>query len=88
MSALRCIETDLPSSDFLAQLYMVAKASQEESGQNAGEGVEIVRNEPFDDKSEVNRHNMPPGQYTYVTQNRHSCTINLSVCHILTILYA
>lgn len=49
---------------YLAQLYMVAKASQEESGQQAGEGIEIVRNEPFSEKSELNKHNMPPGQYT------------------------
>lgn len=45
---------------------MVAKASQQESGQEAGEGIEIVRNEPFDEKSDVNKYNMPPGQYTYV----------------------
>ena len=44
----------------------MAKASQEETGQKAGEGVEIVRNEPFDEKSEINRYNMPPGQYTCV----------------------
>lgn len=45
---------------------MVAKASQEESGQEVGEGIEIVRNEPFDDKSKLNKYKMPPGQYTYV----------------------
>lgn len=43
---------------------MVAKASQEEAGEVAGEGVEIVRNEPYDEKSPLNRHNMPAGQYT------------------------
>lgn len=45
---------------------MVAKASQEESGKQAGEGIEIVKNEPFRADSEVNKYNMPPGQYTYV----------------------
>lgn len=49
---------------YLAQLYMVAKASQEESGLQAGEGVEIVRNEPFDERSPINKFRMPPGQYT------------------------
>lgn len=43
---------------------MVAKASQEESGQEVGEGVEIIRNEPYDEKSEINKYKMPPGQYT------------------------
>lgn len=43
---------------------MVAKASQEESGLEAGEGVEIVRNEPYDEKSPLNKYNMPSGQYT------------------------
>lgn len=53
-------------TDYIAQLYMVAKASQEESGQQVGEGVEIIRNEPFDATSPINEYNMPPGQYTYV----------------------
>lgn len=44
---------------------MVAKASQEESGQQAGEGIEIIANEPFDENSPCNKYNMPPGQYTY-----------------------
>ena len=61
-----------PLLDFIAQLYMVAKASQEESGQTAGEGVEIVCNEPFDENSPVNKHKMPPGQYTYVSQSLSS----------------
>ncbi len=43
---------------------MVAKASQEETGKQAGEGIEIVKNEPYDEKSECNKYNMPPGQYT------------------------
>lgn len=50
--------------DHIAHLYMVAKASQEESGKNAGEGVEIVRNEPYGETSAINKHNMPAGQYT------------------------
>lgn len=51
---------------------MVAKASQDESGQEAGEGVEIVRNEPFNAQSATNRYNMPPGQYTYVLSSKFS----------------
>lgn len=43
---------------------MVAKASQEESGKQAGEGIEIVINEPFDENSPINKYKMPPGQYT------------------------
>mmetsp|Transcript_6335 Transcript_6335/g.11436 ORF Transcript_6335/g.11436 Transcript_6335/m.11436 type:complete len:280 (+) Transcript_6335:505-1344(+) len=42
----------------LAQLYMVSKASREETG--GGEGVEIVKNQPYID----NPHKLPPGQYT------------------------
>lgn len=30
----------------------------------AGEGIEIVKNEPFDQNSPLNKFNMPPGQYT------------------------
>lgn len=48
----------------LAQLYMVAKSSQEETGNEAGEGIEIVRNEAFTLDSPVNERSMPPGQYT------------------------
>lgn len=60
---------------YLAQLYMVARASQEESGVEVGEGVEIVRNEPFDEKSPINKYNMPPGQYTYVVSFApHPCS--------------
>jgi len=44
----------------VGQLYMVAKASQEETGQTAGEGIEIVKNEPYVE----NEHGMGPGQYT------------------------
>lgn len=39
---------------------MVAKASAEETGKKAGEGIEIVKNEPY----EENNEGMPPGQYT------------------------
>ncbi len=48
----------------LAQLYMVAKASQEETGKQAGEGVEIVRNEPYTADSPLNKYKMAAGQYT------------------------
>jgi len=44
----------------IAQLYMVAKASAQETGKEAGEGVEIVKNEPYVE----NEHGLPPGQYT------------------------
>jgi hypothetical protein len=50
--------------DFLAQLYMVAKSSQEETGKEAGEGVEIVKNIPYSVDDPVNRHSMEKGQYT------------------------
>lgn len=53
-----------PAADYLAQLYMVAKASREETGKQAGEGIEILKNEPFDAKSPCNKYKMPPGQYT------------------------
>mmetsp|Transcript_7843 Transcript_7843/g.15791 ORF Transcript_7843/g.15791 Transcript_7843/m.15791 type:complete len:286 (-) Transcript_7843:448-1305(-) len=44
----------------IAQLYMVAKSSQLDTGKDPGEGIEIVRNEPYTE----NEHGMPPGQYT------------------------
>ncbi|GAB0489715.1 hypothetical protein MMPV_000940 [Pyropia vietnamensis] len=37
-----------PEEYHLAQLYMVAKSSQEETGQEVGEGIEIVKNEPYE----------------------------------------
>lgn len=43
---------------------MVAKSSQEETGVEAGEGIEIRRNEPFTIDSPVNKRKMPSGQYT------------------------
>ena len=43
---------------------MVAKSSQEETGKQVGEGVEIIRNEPFTKDSPLNVRNMEPGQYT------------------------
>lgn len=43
----------------IAQLYMTAKASERESGKN-GEGVEILKNEPYVDEKTGQR-----GQYTH-----------------------
>ncbi|KAJ1963334.1 hypothetical protein IWQ62_003248, partial [Dispira parvispora] len=40
----------------VAQLYAVAQASKNETG--GGEGVEVVKNEPYDNE-------MGKGQYTY-----------------------
>jgi hypothetical protein len=45
---------------------MVAKSSQEETGREAGEGVEIVKNQPYEVNDPINKHNMPKGQYTCV----------------------
>jgi hypothetical protein len=42
----------------IANIYMIAAASREESGQTQGEGVEIRQNEPFQNETES-------GQYTY-----------------------
>jgi hypothetical protein len=50
---------------FTGQLYMTAKSSQEETGKNAGEGIEIVKNTPYAADDPVNEHGMPPGQYTH-----------------------
>eukprot|EP00188_Purpureofilum_apyrenoidigerum_P006291 Plantae.Rhodophyta-Purpureofilum_apyrenoidigerum.ctg950.p1 GENE.Plantae.Rhodophyta-Purpureofilum_apyrenoidigerum.ctg950~~Plantae.Rhodophyta-Purpureofilum_apyrenoidigerum.ctg950.p1 ORF type:complete len:261 (-),score=59.51 Plantae.Rhodophyta-Purpureofilum_apyrenoidigerum.ctg950:353-1135(-) len=44
----------------IGQLYMVAKASQEETGNASGEGIEIAKNEPYTQ----NEHGLPPGQFT------------------------
>lgn len=43
---------------------MVARSSQEETGQEAGEGVEIVKNHPYEISDPVNKYKMPKGQYT------------------------
>ena len=43
---------------------MVAKSSQEETGKEVGEGVEIVKNEPYAEDSPINYRKMPKGQYT------------------------
>lgn len=43
---------------------MVAKSSQEESGKEAGEGVEILKNEPYEVNDPINKYKMPKGQYT------------------------
>lgn len=50
---------------FTGQLYMTAKSSQEETGKNAGEGIEIVENRPYDVDDPINEHRMPAGQYTH-----------------------
>lgn len=42
---------------FLAQLYATAMASKEQTG--GGEGVEVVKNEPYE------KENGEKGQYTY-----------------------
>jgi len=46
---------------------MVSKASHQESDQEVGERFEILRNDPYDENSDVNLHwrlwhNKPPGQ--------------------------
>lgn len=43
---------------------MVAKSSQEESGNEVGEGVEIVKNQPYAVDDPVNKYKMAKGQYT------------------------
>jgi Phosphatidylinositol transfer protein len=50
--------------DFRGQLYMVSKSSQEETGKEAGEGIEIVKNHPYAVDDPVNKYNMGKGQYT------------------------
>lgn len=50
---------------FTGQLYMTAKSSQEETGKNAGEGIEILKNEPYEASDPINEHNMPSGQFTH-----------------------
>lgn len=50
---------------FTGQLYMTAKSSQEETGKNAGEGIEILKNEPYEASDPINVHKMPAGQYTH-----------------------
>lgn len=61
------LRLSLPWKDFRGQLYMVAKSSQDETGKEAGEGIEIVKNHPYEVNDPVNKHNMPKGQYTYVS---------------------
>jgi hypothetical protein len=53
--------------DFRGQLYMVAKSSQEETGKEAGEGIEIIQNHPYAVDDPVNKYKMEKGQYTYVS---------------------
>ncbi|BAM79542.1 phosphatidylinositol transfer protein [Cyanidioschyzon merolae strain 10D] len=49
---------------FRAQLYMVAKAAQQETGKRAGEGLVIEENRPYAADDPCNEYHMPPGQYT------------------------
>ena len=46
----------------VAQLYSVAEASKNETG--GGEGVEVLKNEPYDDVPLLNGK-FTKGQYTY-----------------------
>ena len=46
----------------MAQLYSVAEASKNETG--GGEGVEVIKNEPYDDHPLLNGK-FTKGQYTY-----------------------
>lgn len=46
----------------IAQLYTIAEKSLQETG--GGEGVEILKNEPFTDKTDL-RDGFTEGQYTY-----------------------
>lgn len=50
---------------FTGQLYMTAKSSQEETGKNAGEGIEILANSPYTEDDPINKHKMPAGQFTH-----------------------
>lgn len=50
---------------FIGQLYMTARSSQEETGKEAGEGIEILENKPYEENDPINEHKMPKGQYTY-----------------------
>ena len=47
----------------IAQLYSVAEASIRETG--GGEGVEVLRNEPFEGKQDLFDGRYTRGQYTY-----------------------
>ncbi|KAK4538583.1 hypothetical protein CDCA_CDCA18G4608 [Cyanidium caldarium] len=49
---------------FRAQLYMVARAAQQETGRRKGDGLVIEENRPFAADDACNTYNMPPGQYT------------------------
>ena len=46
----------------MAQLYSVAEASKNETG--GGEGVEVIKNEPYNDQPLLNGK-FTKGQYTY-----------------------
>lgn len=48
----------------VAQLYSVAESSKNETG--GGEGVEVVKNEPYPTGAEADKHSLGrPGQYTH-----------------------
>jgi len=47
----------------IGQLYSVAEASIRETG--GGEGVEVLRNEPFENKQDLLNGKFTKGQYTY-----------------------
>lgn len=47
----------------IGQLYSIAETSKRETG--AGEGVEILRNEPFAGKTDLCGGRYTDGQYTY-----------------------
>ena len=46
----------------IAQLWSVAEASKENTG--GGEGIEILKNEPFSNKTDLHQ-NYTDGQYTH-----------------------
>lgn len=66
---------------------MVAKSSQEESGKEAGEGVEIVRNEPYEPDDLINKHKMSKGQYTYVFEDNPCYSAMSKAMFILLAMY-
>merc|ERR1712064_27744 len=48
----------------VAQLYSVAESSKNETG--GGEGVEVVKNEPYPEGEDAKKHSLGrPGQYTH-----------------------
>ena len=47
----------------VGQLYSVAEASKDNTG--GGEGVEVIKNEPYEKKSELDANQTEKGQYTH-----------------------